>query len=190
MKHRIKWALLLVIIIAGGIMYSFVDRNVSTYTSSADNTEMVSGYDVYDGNRFSYTFECGHDNLQGIRIIADVYGNKEGSLEVTVYDQAGHKVSEGSVKASKIKDQMFTTIDIDEIEDSENTIYTVSFSCSNEYENRVNINVIPNTDSSEKQTAAVQYTYGFFDIETLIMFYLMVAYLFGFGYVLMNLFRK
>lgn len=190
MKHRIKWALLILIIVVGGIFYSFVDRNVCTYKSSAENTEMTNGYDVYESNRFSYTFQCKNNNFNAVRFIGDVYGSKDGELEVVVYDQTGHKVSEGSKKVSKIKEDMFTSIGIDKLTDSKDTIYTVVFSCSNDFENRVNINVIPDSNSDEKAIAAIQYTYGTFDIETLIMFYLMMAYLFGFGYVLMNLFRK
>lgn len=189
MKNKVGKTIIIVVVIAViSILYAFVDRDVSlydndTYTRSSLTTPMS----VNEESEYNYEFHCDYDNLDGFRMILSYVGNQSGTIEYTVYDSDGNQVCDTETKKlSSFKNGKYTTLKVDIIKDSADKDYTLNIRCSNTPENAALVMCEPD----DTPQPGILYLYKIWDLETMIVVALCLAFLVFFGKVLIKIFRK
>lgn len=189
-KLIVRILIVFVISLIVGYFYSYVKKDYKVYDSSITNEELTIGEMLYEGQTYEYTFTCDKDELTGIRFYFSADEDLEGSLVYTLIDEYGNQLQSASIKNADLRAGLFTSLDLDEIDNSEGETYTIVLSCQNSMEKAVGLYMVPTDDDSDATVAAMEYTCRIWDIETMIVFQLCIIYLMAFVLTLVKIFRK
>ncbi len=187
-KKTIILIIALVVIVAGGYLYSYVKRDCALYNTGYSRSQMVPAVDIYEGCDFRYTFHCDENNLTGIKVIISAINSDKakGTITYKLLDESGNEVTEPeTMKFSRFKNGKFTLLNTDTVKDSKDKDFTLVISCDGDEHNGVRLAGQPDGDG-----LAISYTYIIWDLQTMIIFVVFAAYLVIFMTVLLKIFRK
>lgn len=186
-KKIILTVVLITLILVSGFFYSFVKKSQPVYDTQYSRSQMIPTLMVYEGNDVTMEFECKYDNLTQVQLILSGTSdntNKD-TLSYSICDETGREYADGSIKFSKFKSGKFTTLKFSKIKDSKNKTFVLKLSTDNESDRAAFVSVTP-----DMKSAALNYVYVKWDMQTMIIYILFMAYLIGFILLLTKLFRK
>lgn len=186
-KTVIRLIIALLLIVAGSYFYAYVKRDAALYDTSYTRSAMIPSARIYSGHDFLYEFDCGDDNMTGIKLILSDSGKDTGVIEYSLVECGKEgEVSSGSLKLSRFKSGKFTLLKTDTVKESSGKRYKLVISCGNSEAEAAAVWVLP--DGSD--TPAVCYSYRVWDLQTMIISVFLGAYLVIFVMVLVKIFRK
>ena len=188
MKKKIfLTAILIVVTIVSGFFYSYVKRSQAIYNTDYTRSQMVPEIRISEENRVHIGFTCMYDNLKQVEIILSTTSSspKDYTLDYELCDSDGNKYEGGSIRFDKFKNGKFTTLKFDKIKNSRNKEFTLVLTTDAGDVDAAYVAVTP-----DMENVALKYTYIVWDLQTMIIYVLFIAYLAGFIAILGKLFRK
>ncbi len=186
-KTVIKLIIALLLVCAGAYFYAYVKKDAALYDTAYARSQMTPELKIYAGHDFEYEFECDRDNITGVKLLLSRAGGKDGKIQYTLEECGqGGAVSSGSLKLSRFKSGKFTFLDTDTFKNSAGKRYRLVIACSNSEESAAVAAVTPDGTG----TPALCFTYIEWDLQTMIIFCFLAAYLVVFVVVLVKIFRK
>lgn len=200
MKSRMKKIIGLLIIVILAYFYAHIAKLNVIYDKHIDNKAYISTGVAQ--NEISQEFVCVEDTLDGITAKCSVPDNKDGaSVSLTLYDENGKKVAESELNTSEMKNSKFNKFSFDTVENCKGKTYRAVFKNVNAdieagkgvsffYEGKIEKGSELNIDSKNIDGTMIMKTVtNRFDLETMLVLLVFVAYIVVFMKVLYKLFK-
>lgn len=123
MRSRIKWMIVLIILVLLAGMYSVVDKKVSVYDTEIDSSDYLS-IGLQEGNEIKQTFLSKEEVLDGIMVKMAAVGNIDNIiLEYELSENGEEIVAQGETSLSELKSGRFFRFDFDKLSGCKNKLY-------------------------------------------------------------------
>lgn len=123
MKSKIKWMIVLIILVLLAGMYSVVDKKVSVYDTEIDSSDYLS-IGLQEGNEIKQTFLSKEEVLDGIMVKMAAVGNIDNIiLEYELSENGEEIVAQGETSLSELKSGRFFRFDFDKLSECKNKLY-------------------------------------------------------------------
>lgn len=123
MKSKMKWLIVLIILVLLAGAYSVVDKKVSVYDAEIDSSDYLS-VDLQEGNEITQSFFSQEEVLDGIMVKMAAVGNIDGTILEYVLSENGEEiVAQGETSLSALKSGRFFRFYFDELSGCKNKLY-------------------------------------------------------------------
>lgn len=123
MKSKMKWLIVLIILVLLAGAYSVVDKKVSVYDAEIDSSDYLS-VDLQEGNEITQSFFSQEEVLDGIMVKMAAVGNIDGTILEYVLSENGEEiVAQGETSLRELKSGRFFRFYFDELSGCKNKLY-------------------------------------------------------------------
>lgn len=201
MKKKLKIIVCIVAIMIIAFLYAFVDKNYYLYDRSQDSGEYIAT-GILKNEGISQEFVAQDNKIDGIKAMSTIYGSTENVKIIysLVHESTKTVVTEGEIEGKNFKNGKFYEFEFRESEIKKGEKYNfilketgadevngIGFSVGNTAsENLYNLTINGNNIAGALVARPICHK---FDIETFIMFLVLMAYITAFMKLLYKLFK-
>lgn len=201
MKKKMKTIILIIVILIIAYLYAHVEKNYYLYDRSQDSGEYIPT-GVLENETLSQEFTAQDDKIDGMKVMSTVFGVTD-NVKVTyelVESSTGNSIVEGKIEGGDFENGKFFKFDFKEKnirkgaeycfflkESGSDSMNGIGFSIGNrafEYEGELAVK-----GNSTDGALVARPVCDKFDIETFIMFLVLIAYIAIFMKLLYKLFK-
>ncbi len=200
MKSKSKKIVGIIIVIILAYLYAHIAKVNAIYDKHVDNKDYISTGIVQ--GEIEQEFVCVEDTLDGITVKCSVPEKVENIfVNLTVYDESGKKVAESELNTNDMKNSKFNVFKFDTVENCKGKKFRVVFKNVNArfdegvgtsffYEGKVEDGSALKIDGKDVGgTLIMKSVTNRFDLETMLVLLVFIAYIVGFMRVLYKLFK-
>lgn len=195
---KIKWVIILVVVIALSFVYSYIDKRDYIYSTDVDSSEYINTGVLYE-DIIEQEFVCKEDVVDSLSLKMSTSGDVSDVLVKYELFVDGSLVRNGALEVEAIENNKFNTIDFKKVKNVKNSKFELRIMQigGNQY-NGVSFYLSPEREGETKLVVRGEETKGTltlrlithrFDLETFIVSLLLVSFVIAFFIALVKLFK-